>query len=131
MIAKTLTKYLLIFLGTLSLTVGIVGIFIPVLPTTPFLLLTSYLYMRSSRRLYEWLIHHRVFGAYIYNYITYRAVTKRTKISALIFLWLMLLTSILFMSNLHIRICLIAVGIGVSIHLFTLKVLKKEEIRRF
>ena len=127
MTVKSVKKYLLIFLGTVSFTLGIVGVILPVLPTTPFLLLASLCYIRSSKRLYNWLINHKIFGEYIYNYLTYRKVKKSTKLGALIFLWLSLLTSIMVVSNLHLRIFLIIVGVGVSIHLFTLKTMREEK----
>lgn len=65
-------KYFLIAAGFLSLGTGIIGIFIPVLPTTPFLLLAATCFIKSSKKLYQWLIDHRVFGKYIENYIKYR-----------------------------------------------------------
>jgi len=126
LIPKLVEKYLLIFIGSILLFLGIIGILIPVLPTTPFLLLSSVCYIHSSKRLYNWLINHKIFGAYIYNYLTYRAVKKSTKIGALIYLWLTLLISFLLVSNLYLRLFLISVGIGVSIYLFTLKTLSKE-----
>lgn len=126
MITKSIKKYLLISIGSISLGLGIFGIVIPVLPTTPFLLLSSICFIRSSERLYNWLISHRIFGSYIYNYMTYRAVKKSAKIGALIFLWLSLITSILLVWNLHVTILLLAVGIGVSIHLLSLKTLTVE-----
>jgi len=119
-------KCLLICAGSLSLVLGVIGAFIPVLPTTPFLLLSAYCYLRSSKRLYHWLINHRVFGTYIYNYLTYRAITKRTRVVALIFLWATLLTSASISENLHLRLFLLAVGIGVSIHLYVLKTMSGE-----
>jgi len=119
-------KCLLIFAGSLSLVLGVIGAFVPVLPTTPFLLLSAYCYLRSSKRLYNWLINHRVFGTYIYNYLTYRAITQRTRIVALIFLWVTLFTSASLTHNLHLRLFLLAVGIGVTIHLFALKTMSRE-----
>lgn len=116
-------KYLLIFVGSISLVLGFIGIFLPILPTTPFLLLASFCFIRSSKPLYHWLINHKLFGTYIYNYITYRAVKRGTKIGALIFLWSTLSISILTISSLHLRILLVSVGVAVSIHLFTLKTL--------
>jgi len=127
MAVKSVKKYLLIFLGTISFALGIVGVILPVLPTTPFLLLASFCYIRSSKRLYNGLINHKIFGEYIYNYLTYRKVKKSTKLGALIFLWISLLTSIVVVSNLYLRIFLIAVGVGVSIHLFTLKTMMEEK----
>ena len=123
MIVESIKKYVLIFIGSISLALGIIGVVIPVLPTTPFLLLSSFCYIHSSKGLYNWLINHKVFGEYIYNYITYRAVKRSTKIGALIFLWVSLMISMLIVQSLHLRIFLLAVGIGVSIHLFTLKTL--------
>jgi len=120
-------KYLLIFAGSISLVLGFIGVFLPVLPTTPFLLLSSFCFIRSSKPLYNWLINHKIFGAYIYNYITYRAVKKSAKIGAIIFLWTTLSISIFIVSSLHLRIFLVAVGVFVSIHLFTLKTLLKED----
>lgn len=120
-------KYLLIFVGTLSLGLGILGTFLPVLPTTPFLLLSSYCYMRSSKRLYDWLINHRICGEYIYNYITYKAVKRQIKIMALITLWLSLTLSFLSVSSTYLRIFLFIVGICVSIHLILLKTLPEKK----
>ena len=113
-----------VILGSLFLLIGLIGIFIPILPTTPFLLLTAFFYLRSSRRLYCWLIRHRLFGSYINDYMQYRAVRRKAKIAALIFLWLTLFVSMILVPILHVRLFLIVVGIAVSIHLFTLKTLK-------
>lgn len=125
----TIKKYLLIILGSLTLILGVIGIFIPVLPTTPFLLLASFCYLRSSERMYHWLINHKIFGAYIYSYMTYKAIPKKTKIGALIFLWSTLSISILLVTSLHIKIFLVAVGIGVTAHLMTLKTLSHEDLK--
>ncbi|HHZ16033.1 MAG TPA: YbaN family protein [Peptococcaceae bacterium] len=125
---KFIKKYLLIFVGSLSLTLGVIGMFLPVLPTTPFLLLAAYCYLRSSKRLYHWLINHKVFGAYIYNYVTHRAVLKRTKIIAAVYLWLALAVSIILVNNWPIRYFLLLVGCGISIHLYQLKTIDKDEM---
>lgn len=123
MIVKSVKRYLLIVMGSISLVLGIIGVLVPVLPTTPFLLLTSFCYIRSSKPLYNWLINHKMLGKYIYNYLTYRAVKKSAKVGSIIFLWVSLLISILIVSNSHLRILLIVVGICVSIHIFKLKTL--------
>ena len=121
---KPIKKYLLIFLGSLSLALGVIGIFIPLLPTTPFLLLASFCYLRSSQRLYQWLMEHKIFGACIYNYIAYKAVAKSIKVGTFILLWATLILSILLTDYLHVRIILVLIGVGVSIHLYMLKTLK-------
>lgn len=125
--AGTIKKALLIAAGSVSLALGVTGIFLPVLPTTPFLLLSAYCYLRSSARLYNWLLNHRVFGPYVYNYITFKAVTRNVKIGTLVFLWLTLAISILFVPNIYVRISLLAVGFAVSIHVLTLKTMPKED----
>lgn len=127
---KSAKKYLLVILGTLSLAFGVTGIFLPLLPTTPFLLLASYCYIRSSKRLYTWLIHHKICGPYIYNYMTHRAVLKKTKIFSLICLWFSLVLSIILINNWYLRAFLMAVGIGVSIHLVKLKTIDETAFFR-
>ncbi|CUH94697.1 putative membrane protein [Propionispora sp. 2/2-37] len=117
-------KYLLIGIGCLSLCLGVIGLFLPLLPTTPFLLLTSYCFIRSSTRLHNWLIHHRILGSYIYNYLTYRAVKRRTKILALLLLWSSLALSSFGIQILYIKLLLLVVGIGVSAHILSLHTLK-------
>ncbi|KPU42887.1 inner membrane protein YbaN [Oxobacter pfennigii] len=125
----SIKKYLLVFLGSLSLALGVAGIIIPLLPTTPLLLLASYCYLRSSKRLYNWLINHKVFGKYILYYLTYKAIPKKTKITAIFFLWSTLIISMILVSSLHIRLFLILVGIGVTVHLMMLKTLSLEDIK--
>lgn len=129
MISTSVKKYLLISLGSIALGLGIIGVFLPVLPTTPFLLLASFCYLRSSKRMYNWLIRHKIFGAYIYSYLTYKAIPKKVKIGTLIFLWSTLMISMLLSSSLHIRIFLIVVGTGVTLHLLTMKTLTLKDIQ--
>jgi len=128
---QSVKKNILVTLGSISLVLGVVGIFLPILPTTPFLLLTSYLYFRSSKRLYYWLLNQRVLGLYIYNYINYRAVLLSTKIFSLIFLWTSLVISIILTDSTHIRVFLLVVGICVTIHLHMLKTIKKADLINF
>ncbi len=124
-------KNILIVLGSLFLVLGVVGIFLPLLPTTPFLLLTVYCYLRSSKKLYNWLMSNKILGAYIYNYMTYKAVLRSTKIGTMIILWAGLAVSMVMINSWWIRGLLIAVGIGVSIHVLMLKTIDKSEIERF
>lgn len=128
---KAIKKNILILLGSLLLVLGTIGIFLPLLPTTPFLLLAVYCYLRSSKRLYDWLMNNKMLGAYICNYMTYKAVLRSTKISTVIILWASLTVSIVLLNSLWIRALLVAIGIGVSIHLLTLKTIKKDEMKRF
>lgn len=130
MTIKTAVRYLYILLGAIFLSLGVIGVFLPILPTTPFLLLTSFCFLRSSKRLYNWLVNHRIFGVFIYNYLIYKSATKNTKIGTTIFLWASLFISSLFISQFVIKLVLLAVGIGVTIHIYSLKTLtQKMEIQ--
>ncbi len=124
MATSGIKKYLLLGIGSIALALGVIGVVVPLLPTTPFLLLASFCYVRSSARLHRWLMNHRVFGKLLYDYTTHRAVKRNVKISALTCLWLSLAISIYVTGSLHLTIFLVIIGIGVSIHLLKLKTLK-------
>jgi uncharacterized membrane protein YbaN (DUF454 family) len=121
-------KGLLIGSGSLFLAIGTIGIFLPLLPTTPFLLLSAACYIKSSKRLYNWLIHHEIFGIYIYNYITYKAIGIHAKIFSITLLWITLTLSMILVSTMVVTGILCLIGIAVSIHLLRLKTLSKEEM---
>lgn len=104
-------KILLIFLGTISLGLGILGIFIPGLPTTPFLLLTAALYVRSSKRLYQKLITNKILGRYIQNYTEKRGITNRVKIYSIGIMWFMIGISVVFLIK-AVTIKMVIIGIG-------------------
>lgn len=105
-------KPLLIILGSFFLGLGIFGIFIPILPTTPFLLLAAGCYFRSSDRLYKWLLNHYIFGRYIRNFKENRYISLHSKIISLIAMWLMISLSIfVFIKTLWIRILVAILGI--------------------
>jgi uncharacterized membrane protein YbaN (DUF454 family) len=127
---RTTTKRrLLIGAGTLSTALGIIGVFIPILPTTPFLLLAAACYMRSSERFYQWLVNNRVFGSYIRNYIEGRGMPIRMKIFTILLLWLAIGLSITFgVQNIVVRIVLICIAIGVTAHIALIKKRKVEDI---
>ena len=82
-----LIRPLLVVAGSISVALGIAGIFLPLLPTTPFLLLAAACYVRSSPRLYRWLMNHRWTGEYIRNYREKRGLPLRTKILLVLLLW--------------------------------------------
>jgi uncharacterized membrane protein YbaN (DUF454 family) len=85
-----LSKWLLVPIGVTSLGIGIVGIFVPLLPTTPFLLLAAACFFRSSERLYKWLMTHRWLGPYLTNYREHRAITMPARIITLLVLWVVI-----------------------------------------
>lgn len=85
---KQLIKTLLILVGSVSLVLGVLGIFLPLLPTTPFLLLSAACYIRSSEKLYQWLITHKVLGPYIQSFRSGNGIPIRAKIMAIAMVWL-------------------------------------------
>ena len=125
--SSRLKKHLLIAAGSLALILVIIGIVLPVLPTTPFLLLASYCYMRSSKHLYDWLMNHKILGPYLYDYITYRGVRRKVRTAALTMLWLTLSISMILVDHFHIRLLLVFIGVAVSIHLLMLKIIENEQ----
>lgn len=105
-------KFIFIFLGTLSLVLGILGIFIPGLPTTPLLLLSSYLYFKSSTKLYNWLLSNKYLGKYIKNYRKQKGMTLKQKIYAMSLMWIMILLSVfIFISEFWGKIIVICAGL--------------------
>jgi len=125
----TVKRRLLIGAGTLSTGLGIIGVFIPILPTTPFLLLAAACYMRSSERFYQWLINNRILGDYVRNYIEGRGMPIRIKILTILLLWLTIGLSITFgVQNIAVRIVLICIAIGVTAHICLIKKRKVEDI---
>lgn len=119
--SKSFSRILLLFSGSISLGLGVVGVFVPVLPTTPFLLLSSYCFVRSSKKLNDWLLQNRLVGRYLHNYLEHRGIEKAAFIKSLIFLWLTLGLAIFFNNNFHLRIFLFFVGMAVSVHISLLK----------
>jgi uncharacterized membrane protein YbaN (DUF454 family) len=127
----TAKKRLLIGAGTLSTGLGIIGIFVPILPTTPFLLLAAACYMRSSERFYQWLTNNRIFGAYVRNYIEGRGMPIRTKIFTIFLLWLTIGLTIAFeVQNVVIRIVLICIAVGVTLHIVLIRIRRLEDIKQ-
>lgn len=120
-------KTFLIILGTLCAGLGVLGIFLPVLPTTPFLLLAAICYSRSSKRFYYWLMNNRWCGEYIRNYREGRGIPLKQKMLMILILWLTIgSTAWLAVTLWWVRLILFAIAIGVTIHLLWLKTYNPE-----
>jgi uncharacterized membrane protein YbaN (DUF454 family) len=116
-----LQRWMWIAGGSLCLTLGVVGIFVPVLPTTPFLLLAAACYARGSQRLHDWLLSRRILGAYIRNYREGRGMPLGLKLATLGLLWgTISYTALAVLRSLPLRVLLFAVAVGVTIHLLKL-----------
>ena len=119
-------RILLIAAGSLFVGLGVLGIFLPILPTTPFLLLAAACYARSSQRFYCWLLNNRWFGRYIDDYRHKRGMPLRLKLLTVALLWLTILLSVIFaVHSVALRVILILIAIGVSAHILSIKTLKK------
>lgn len=113
---------LLIVAGSVFLGLGILGIILPLLPTTPFLLLAAACYARSSKRIYTWLLTNKWFGNYIKNYREGKGVPLKVKISAISLLWVTILFStIQLIDNLLVRILLILIALAVTVHIAAIR----------
>ena len=120
-----LSRWILIGSGTFFLGLGIIGIFLPLLPTTPFILLAASCYARSSKRLYNWLLNNRWFGNYIKNYREGKGVPFKVKILSISFLWIAIGYSVIFVVKiLSVKIILILIAVGVTIHVLSIKTLR-------
>lgn len=113
-------------LGSVALVLGIVGIFLPLLPTTPFLLLAAALYFRSSERLYTWLLNQRCLGAYIRNFREHRAIPLRAKIVSVAMVWVTLLYCAFGVSDVWWgSVLFILLASAITWHILSFKTLRK------
>jgi uncharacterized membrane protein YbaN (DUF454 family) len=125
--SKKLKKGLLIIAGTISAFIGIIGIFVPILPTTPFLLLAAVCYLRSSQRFYRWLLNSRFFGAYVRSYLEGRGLPLKIKIITILMLWAAIgLSAIFAVEALVIRIVLLIIAAGVTVHIIFIRASTKK-----
>lgn len=119
-------RILYIVLGSLSLALGVAGIFLPLLPTTPFLLLTAALYFKGSPQLYNWLINHKHLGSYIRNFRENKAIPLRVKIISVSLVWITILYCVFAVVDpLWLKILLLCIAAGVSYHILSFKTLKQ------
>ena len=115
---KKLVRVFFFVSGTICLVLGAIGIVLPVLPTTPFLLLALACYLRSSERMTHWMLDNKYFGKYIKNYREGKGIPLKTKLLALTILWTTIVFSAFFIIPLLIvQIILFAVAVAVTIHL--------------
>jgi uncharacterized protein len=124
---QRVVRGLLMVAGTILLILGAIGIFLPILPTTPFLLLAAACYLRSSERLHKWLLGNRWFGEYIKNYQAGRGIPMKSKLIALGMLWAAILYSTFFVVDeiLFAQVALVLVAAGVTMHLVRLPTYRK------
>ena len=119
-------RWLCIVGGSISVSLGILGIFLPLLPTTPFLLLAASCYVRSSDKFYDWLINNKYLGKYIKSYREGKGIPLKAKIFSMSLLWLTILYSIIFVVNLiFFEIILFLIAVSVTVHIFSIQTLRQ------
>lgn len=121
-------KVVLIILGFISMGIGIIGIVVPILPTTPFLLLASFFFAKGSKRFHDWFISTKIYKKYLESFVKSKAMTLKNKLTILLPVSLMLIITFIFVNNLHARIVLVILFIGKYLYFFTqIKTIAKEE----
>jgi len=118
---SSLRKGLFVFCGTICLGLGTAGVFLPILPTTPFLLLSAACYYKGSERMHRWLLSNKLFGNYIRNYKEGKGISQTGKIFTLFLLWITICFSTFYVANNYfVQIVLFAIAIVVTIHIISL-----------
>ena len=131
-----LVKALWFIAGTICVVLGAIGIVLPILPTTPFLLAAAACYYKSSERMHKWLLNNKWLGEYIRNYTEGKGLTKKTKITALTVLWITIsLSTVLVLHRLlpsqlllPMQLTMMVIAIAVSIHILRLPTFKKTDL---
>jgi uncharacterized membrane protein YbaN (DUF454 family) len=128
MVHRGLARVVYFAAATVCLILGAVGVFIPVLPTTPFLLLAAALYLRSSERMHAWMFENRFFGEYLRNYRDGKGIPLGSKLVTIAALWATIAYSALFVST-HwaMSLALIVIAVAVTIHLLLIPTLRKKD----
>jgi uncharacterized protein len=120
-------RYALIAVGSIFVVIGAIGVVLPVLPTTPFLLLAAACYIRSSPKFYHWLINNRILGRYVRDYLSGRGMPVGAKATTLGLLWLTIGASAIFAVEMTaIRILLVFIAVGVTIHILAIRTRPRE-----
>ena len=105
--------------GTIALVLGVIGAFLPVLPTTPLILLSAWCYIRSSEKFYEWLISNKRFGKTIEDYHSGLGISKNTKVKAIVMMWLMIsISTYFFITSIPLSAFLFLIAISVTFYIY-------------
>jgi len=121
-------RHALIAAGVLCVVVGVIALLVPILPTTPFLLLAAGCFARSSDRFYYWLVNHRWFGPHIRNYREHRGITLRMKAASIATIWCsVIFSSVFVLRSWPLRIGLAVIVAGVTVHLLSLRTVSTRQ----
>ncbi len=126
MVNNKIGRTLLTAAGYLCVALGVIGAFLPILPTTPFILLAAWLFYRSSPRARAWLMSHRIFGKIVENYMEGRGIPLHAKIISISVIWLSMAATILLVGvPTWVDIVLIVIAVGTTIHISRFKTIKR------
>ncbi len=119
-------RMILLIIGWLSVVLGVIGIFLPVLPTTPFLLLAAACFVRSSRRFYLWLVEHPKLGPWIRNYLEGQGIPLKGKVYALVLMWASITLSCFLVPMPWARGFMLTSAVLVSVYILRQKTLRSH-----
>ena len=114
----TTQHYLLITIGWLSVILGVIGAFLPILPTPPFILFAAWCFARSSERFYQWIIENKYFGPIITEWEKGNGISRKTRTRALLMMWFSLCFSMLVIRQCWAVLLLSSIGVFATLYLF-------------
>ncbi|MBW5399080.1 DUF454 domain-containing protein [Brachyspira pilosicoli] len=124
-------RILFIVLGFIFLGVGAVGIVVPILPTTPFLLLASFFFAKGSKRFHDWFLSTKLYKKYLESFVKSRAMTLKGKLTILIPVSCMLIITFILVDNIYARIVLVILFISKYVYFFTqIRTVSDEELSK-
>lgn len=124
-------RILFIVLGFIFLGVGAVGIVVPILPTTPFLLLASFFFAKGSKRFHDWFLSTKLYKKYLESFVKSRAMTLKGKLTILIPVSCMLIITFILVNNIYARIVLVILFISKYVYFFTqIRTVSDEELNK-
>ncbi|MBW5396502.1 YbaN family protein [Brachyspira pilosicoli] len=124
-------RILFIVLGFIFLGVGAVGIVVPILPTTPFLLLASFFFAKGSKRFHDWFLSTKLYKKYLESFVKSRAMTLKGKLTILIPVSCMLIITFILVNNIYARVVLVILFISKYVYFFTqIRTVSEEELSK-
>jgi uncharacterized protein len=120
-----LKRLLYVLAGHFFLVLGILGVVLPVMPGTPFIILASACYLRGSPRLYAWLQNHRFLGPYLRAFEEGKGLPARVKAIAIATMWIGITVTIVFFAPVIVAFVLVAIAVGVTIYLLRMPTLRR------